>query len=44
MGGMGREATKTIPLKPETKELLRERKKDGETFDLWVRRQLGVEE
>lgn len=40
---MAREATETIPLKPDTKQLLREDKRDGETFDLWVRRKLGVE-
>lgn len=41
---MGRQATETIPLKPETKQLLKERKKEGKTFDLWVREQLGVDD
>lgn len=42
---MGREATETIPLKPKTKNLIREDKRDGETFDLWLRRKaLGIEE
>jgi hypothetical protein len=40
---MAREATETIPLKPETKQLIKERKKDGKTFDLWVRERMGVE-
>lgn len=39
---MGRQATDSIPLKPETKELVKEDKPDGWTFDYWVRRQLGV--
>ena len=36
---MPRRATETIPLTPETKELVKERKRDGETFDLWIRRE-----
>jgi len=41
---MARKATETIPLRPETKDLIKERKPDGETFDLWVRREaLGIE-
>ena len=40
---MAREATETIPLKPETKQLIQERKKDGKTYDLWVRERMGVE-
>lgn len=34
---MAREATKTIPLTPETKRLLKESKPEGVTFDHWVR-------
>jgi len=41
---MAREATATLPLKPETKELVKERKPDGWTYDYWVRRQMGVED
>ena len=41
---MAREATETIPLKPETKELIRERKPDGWTYDYWLQRQLGIVE
>jgi squalene cyclase len=41
---MGREATKTLPVKPETKNLVDEQKPDGVTYDYWVRKQLGVEE
>jgi len=41
---MAREATETICCKPETKRLVKERKKDGETYDLWLRKQLGVVE
>jgi len=40
---MAREATETIPIKPETKQLIQERKKDGKTYDLWMREQIGVE-
>jgi hypothetical protein len=40
---MSREATETIPLKPETKQLIRERKKDGKTYDLWMREKMGLE-
>jgi len=40
-----REATAEICLKPETKRLIKERKKNGETYDLWLRRvALGVED
>lgn len=39
---MGREATKTIPVTPETKQLLKEEKSDGVTYDYWVRKQLGA--
>lgn len=41
---MGRKATKTIPLKPDTKQLVKERKPDGVTYDRWVRRELLDEE
>jgi len=41
---MGRQATETIPLTPETKKLLKEQKADGVTFDYWVREQLGAGE
>ena len=40
---MARRATETIPLTPETKQLIKERKKDGKTYDLWVRELMGVE-
>jgi len=40
---MVREATETIPLKPETKQLVQEHKKDGKTYDLWMRELMGVE-
>jgi hypothetical protein len=40
---MARNATETIPLTPETKQLIQERKKDGKTYDLWVREQIGIE-
>jgi len=36
-------ATETVPIKPETKQLIQERKKDGKTYDLWMREQMGVE-
>lgn len=39
---MAREATAELYVKPETKQLVKEAKNDGETYDLWVRRQLGV--
>jgi len=41
---MGRNATETIPLTPETKELVKERKKDGKTYDLWLREMMGAED
>lgn len=40
---MGREATETICCKPRTKELVKQDKRDGETFDLWLRRKIGDE-
>jgi len=40
---MARQATETLPLKPETKQLVDEDKPDGWTYDYWVRYQLGVE-
>lgn len=40
---MAREATATIPLKPETKQLIQKRKKDGKTYDLWMREQMNLE-
>lgn len=39
---MAREATKVLPIKPGTKDLIDEQKPDGWTYDYWVRRQLGV--
>jgi len=41
---MGRNATETIPLTPETKQLIKENKPDGWTYDYWARRQLGAVE
>jgi len=41
---MARQATETIPLKPETKDLINERKKDGKTYDLWIREVMGVDQ
>jgi hypothetical protein len=40
---MGRKATKTLPVRPETKQLVDERKPEGVTYDHWVRQLLGVE-
>ena len=38
-------ATERLPLRPETKRLIDEEKDDGETYDLWIRRQaLNVNE
>lgn len=34
---MPRKATKTIPVRPETKELLDDIKEDGKTYDLFTR-------
>jgi hypothetical protein len=34
---MARRATESIPLTPETKQLLKEAKPHGVTFDHWVR-------
>jgi len=34
---MARQATATIPLTPETKQLIKERKPDGVTYDYWLR-------
>jgi len=31
------------PLSRETEQLVKERKKDGETFDLYIRKLMGVE-
>jgi len=31
-------ATARLPITPETKELIDEVKDDGETYDLWIRR------
>lgn len=42
-GSRNQPATETIPLTPETKQLIKERKKDGKTYDLWVRELMGVE-
>jgi len=39
---MGRKATDAVPCRPDTKELIRERKPDGWTYDYWLRRQMGV--
>jgi hypothetical protein len=39
---MARQATETLHVTPETKRLVLERKPDGMTQDLWVRKQLGV--
>jgi len=42
---MAREATAEICLRPETKELAKEDKPEGWTWDYWVRREaLGVED
>jgi len=41
---MGREATKTLPVKPETKKLVDEQKPDGVTYDYWIRDLLGAEQ
>jgi hypothetical protein len=40
---MGRKATATIPLKPETKQLVDEEKPEGVTYDYWIREQLNGE-
>jgi hypothetical protein len=39
-----RKATKEICIRPETKELAKERKPEGVTWDRWLRRMMGVEE
>lgn len=39
VSGMARQATATLPLKPETKQLIDERKPDGVTYDYWLRSQ-----
>jgi hypothetical protein len=39
---MGRNATKALPITPETKRLVDEHKPDGVTYDYWVRKQLGA--
>lgn len=42
---MGRSATEEIYCTPETKQLIKERKPDGETYDRWLRREaLGIED
>jgi hypothetical protein len=41
---MARESTAEIYCKPETKQLIKERKRDGETYDLYLRRIMGVEQ
>lgn len=40
---MARQATERVPVKPDTKELLDERKPDGWTYDDYLRRLMGVE-
>lgn len=42
--GMGREVTDQIPVKPDTKELVKERKADGVTYDHYLRTLMGVED
>lgn len=45
MGDMPRQATAELCIKPETKELVKEQKPDGETYDRWVRREaLGIDD
>jgi hypothetical protein len=39
---MARQATETVPCKPETKRLIDEDKPDGWTYDYWLRTKLGV--
>ena len=39
---MARQATETIPLRPETKKVINERKPEGWTYDHWARVQLGI--
>lgn len=42
---MGRRATAELCVTPETKELAKERKPDGMTWDLWIRQEaLGITE
>lgn len=42
---MSERAEKRLPITPRTKRLIDEDKDDGETYDLWIRRNaLGVEE
>lgn len=40
---MVRKATKCIPVRPDTKELVDDLKPEGETFDRFVRRMLNEE-
>lgn len=40
---MGRKATAEICLRPETKQLVKERKPDGVTYDHYVRQLLEVD-
>lgn len=40
---MPRQATERVPIRPETKQLLDERKPDGVTYDRYLRRLMGVD-
>jgi hypothetical protein len=39
---MARQATETIPLRPETKKMIQEQKPDGWTYDYWARVKMGM--
>lgn len=41
---MARQVTDQIPIKPETKDVIRERKPDGVTYDHYVRQLMGLEQ
>lgn len=40
---MARKATKCIPVRPDTKNLVDEQKPEGVTFDHWIRKQMDAE-
>lgn len=41
---MAREVTEQIPIRPETKQLIQERKPDDVSYDYYIRRLMGVEQ